>query len=53
MKPRLLNVERLEFRIGREDAGEPGELRPAREIVIAGVGNQKNQSRENVKFGAT
>ena len=52
VKPRFLDVERLEFRIRREHAGKSGDLRPAGEIVIPGVGNQENQGRENVKFGA-
>jgi hypothetical protein len=52
MKPGFLDVQRLEFRIGSEDTGKSGDLRPAGEIVIAGVGNEEHQGRENVKFGA-
>src|SRR5579859_1124805 len=53
MQPGFLNIQRLEFRIRGEDAGNLGDLRPAGEIVIAGECNQDQEASENIEFSAS
>jgi len=48
----FLDVERLEFGIGSEDAGKSRDVAPTREIVVTRVGNQNHEGRENIKFSA-